>query len=147
MNKEKLQHTLITIQQKAVLDIKERISSSQSMVDIDETDTVDPEDLSHQSESAEMRNLFQVQLRKAEEDLGTLMNLDFSEKDTVAPGALVRTEKFNFLIGHTSVPFDFEGYHIVGVSVDSPIYPEMKGKRKGDSFSYSGNSYIIQEIL
>jgi transcription elongation GreA/GreB family factor len=40
-----------------------------------------------------------------------------------------------------------DGMHIVGISTDSPIYKEMKGKKNGDQFSVSGNQYTIKEIL
>jgi hypothetical protein len=45
------------------------------------------------------------------------------------------------------MPFDFEGKHIVGITIDSPIYPVMKGKNMGESFSHVGNDYTILEII
>lgn len=147
MNKEKLHSTLIELQEQIIHDLKEKMSASQAVTDIDENDIIDPEDLSHQTESAELKLLFEQQLKKAEADLNLLNTINFTGKETVSPGALVKTEKFNFLIGHAIVPFDFEGMHIVGVSSDSPIYPEMKGKKAGESFSFSGNNYTIIEIL
>ena len=59
MNKLKLQEKIIEKQQLLISELKEKIATSLSMVDIDESDTIDPEDLSHQSESLEMKNLFE----------------------------------------------------------------------------------------
>jgi hypothetical protein len=147
MNKAKLQEKIIEIQTLIVSELKEKIDSSLSMIDIDETDTIDPEDLSHQSESLEMKNLFEQKLNKAQIELDTLLHMDFSEKNEAIPGALVTTENFHFLIGFAAIPFEFEGKRIVGVSIDSPIYPEIKGKVVGDRFSYSDNNYKILAIL
>lgn len=146
MNKKKLQQKLIEIQLKSIEKLKEKISASHSGADIDEDQTIDPEDLSHQSELLNLENVFILQLNKAENDLGVLSKIDFSEKSCAEPGALITTENFHFFLGHAVIPFDFEGKHIVGVSIDSPIYPEMKGKKIGESFSYSQKTYTIIDI-
>ena len=146
MNKKHLKESIIAAQKQLISELKEKIDSSLTMVDIDETDTIDPEDLSHQSESLEIKNLFEQKLNKAQIELDTLIHMDFSDKKEATSGALVSTENFHFLIGFAAIPFEFEGKRIVGISVDSPIYPSIKGKIAGDSFSYSENNYTILEI-
>lgn len=146
MNKTKL-HKFLIEKQKNVIDLlKEKIATTMSMVDLDESDTIDPEDFSHQSESHEIKQLFEQKLIKAETDLENLRNMDFREKNSAIPGAVVTTENFNFLLGLATMPFEFEGRQIVGVSTDSPIYPEIKGKMTEDSFSFADKKYTIIEI-
>ena len=146
MNKQLLHQHLIKSQEEIIHDLREKIASSNGMVDIDETDTIDPEDLSHQTESGEMKQLFEKKLFRAEVELNQLKNLNVDQKSLVEAGAFVATEKFHFFVGHATMPFDFEGKHIIGISVDSPIFPTMKGKGNGDSFSHAGNDYKILEI-
>jgi len=146
MNKPKLKEALVSFQQKSIGNLMEKISTIHSMVDVDVADTIDPEDLSHQSESMESKHLFKQQLIRAQLDLKKIENIDFSAKSAVEPGALVKTDKFNFLIACATTPFNFEGVHITGISVDSPIYKEMKGLTKGAQFDLSGNNYQIIEI-
>jgi hypothetical protein len=146
MNKESLQQKLIELQRLAVEELKEKVEATRSVVDIDDNDTIDPEDLSHQTESAELKHLFDQQLIKAEGELESLKRIDFSKKEIAIPGAVVSTESFHFLLGFAAIPFEFEGKRIVGVSVDSPIYPEIRGKKAGDTFTYSNTSYTIKEI-
>ena len=146
MNKQLLHQHLIKSQEEIIHDLREKIASSNGMVDIDETDTIDPEDLSHQTESGEMKQLFEKKLFRAEVKLSQLKNLNVDQKSLVEAGAFVATEKFHFFVGHATMPFDFEGKHIIGISVDSPIFPTMKGKGNGDSFSHAGNDYKILEI-
>ena len=109
------------------------------MVDIDESDTIDPEDRSHQYESGEMEALVRTQLQKARIDFETLKSLDFGNKAIVEPGALVRTEKFNFIVGFPAIPFEYEDLNIVGISEASPIYQFMNGKKVNESFEFGGN--------
>ncbi len=146
MNKLALKEALISFQQKSIENLMEKIVTTHSMVDVDESDTIDPEDLSHQSESMESEQLFKQQLIKAQQDLRTIESIDFSEKRVVEPGAFIQTEKFNFLVACATTPFDFDGLHITGISIESPIYKEMKGLSKGAQFILSGNNYEIKEI-
>ena len=146
MNKIALQKVLMSQQESLIRAIQERIESSNTMSDIDETDTIDPEDFSHQTEAGELKIVFEQKLKKAQADLEVLRKIDFSPKKTAESGAILTTENFHFLLGFASIPFDFENKKIVGISIDSPIYSFMKGKAKGDKFSYSSNNYQILNI-
>jgi hypothetical protein len=146
MNKKALKEKLIELQRESIASLEEKIATTHSMVDVDESDTIDPEDLSHQTESGEAEQLFRQQLTKARIDLSVFEQLDMGPKSKVEPGAFVVTENFNFIVGGATTPFDFEGKHIIGVSPDAPIYREMKELKVGDSFSVSGNAYTIREI-
>lgn len=146
MNKEKLKIKLIEIQTTVVNEIIEKIAITHSMVDVDETDTIDPEDLSHQTESLLTEQLFRIKLLKAENDLDLLKQINFDLKTKVEPGALIKTEMFHFAIGTATVPFDLDDIHVIGISNESPIYSVMKGLIKGDKFNFSDKSYTILEI-
>jgi hypothetical protein len=146
MNKQALKEKLIELQHESIASLEEKITTTHSMVDVDESDTIDPEDLSHQTESGESEQLFRQQLIKARIDLSTFEQLDMSPKSKVEAGAFVVTETFNFIVGCATTPFDFEGQHIIGVSPEAPIFREMKDLHSGDSFTVSGNAYTIKEI-
>lgn len=146
MNKQKLQNKLKEQQLSIIADIKEKIDTMGTMNDIDESDTIDPEDFSHQTESGELKVLFEQKLKKAEADLETINKIDFSEKKIAETGALVSTEKFHFFLGLALVPFEFDNKKIVGVSTESSIFPIIKGKSVGDHFTHSDNHYTILEI-
>jgi hypothetical protein len=146
MNKVILKNRLIEIQKTIINEINEKIVTTHSMVDVDESDTIDPEDLSHQTESMLTEQLFKVKLQKAENDLHLLDQISFDIKTKVEPGAFVKTEMFHFVVATATVPFDLEGIHVIGISSESPIYLEMKGLEKGDIFNFSDKSYTILEI-
>ena len=98
MNKETIKAKLFEVQNSIVKELEEKIATSHSMVDVDEDDTLDPEDFSHQYESGELESLMKVQLLNAKMDLSRLNKMDFSSKDSVTDGALVQTNKFNFIM-------------------------------------------------
>lgn len=147
MNKEAIKSKLFELQENLVNELSEKINTVHSMVDIDEGDTMDPEDFSHQYESGEMEQLMRVQLNREKGNLEKLKSIDFGPKNTVSSGAIVQTNLFNFLIGFATVPFEVDGLHIVGISNESPLYPIIANRKTGESFSFRGNNYTIENVL
>jgi hypothetical protein len=146
MNKAVLQDKLVEIHRTIIGEIKEKIAASHNAIDIDESDTIDPEDLSHQSEEATLKLLYQKQLKQAEKEIQSIQKIDFSTKNKVEPGAFVETDALCFFIGSPVLPFEFEGKRVIGISVDSPIMHEITGKGMHDSFSYNDKMYAIKAI-
>lgn len=146
MNKTAVKEALFNSQEKIIAELKDQVDTVHTMVDIDEEMTHDPEDYSHQYESNEMEHMVKVQLNRAKGGLQQLKGIDFNPKNTVTSGAVVITNKMKFFIGFATVPFDVNGDHIVGISLNSPIYPIMAGKKSGETFSFSGVDYTIDSI-
>ncbi|MCR9172736.1 MAG: hypothetical protein NXI10_09605 [bacterium] len=147
MDKQSIKNFLLEKQSTLVSELKEQTQTIHTMVDIDESDTIDPEDYSHQYESQEMEQMLKVQLNRAERGLEMLASLDISPKSKVETGAIIQTDSLNFFIGYPTIPFEMEGQRYVGISAGSPIYTLMNGKRKGDSFQYAGTPYNITNIF
>jgi hypothetical protein len=147
MNKNALFQELRELKIQMILELKENVRTAHDTVDIDESETIDLEDLSHQFEGGEMEQLFKEQLKRAEEDLLALKGLDIAIKDHAVPGSVVFTENFNFIIGIPALPFQFENTQFVGISTESAIFQEMKGKRSGEMFSHASNIYTISKII
>jgi hypothetical protein len=147
MIKEKVKDTLFTIQNQIIIDLKERLLVNAEMVDIDENDTLDPEDYSHQNESTEMSHLLEIQLQKAEHELERLSHIDFSNKVKIEIGSIVKTEQFSFVVSIATTPFQVDNEQFVGISIDAPIYASMKDKVNDDEFAYGNNHYKIISII
>jgi len=128
-------------------ELKEQTTTLHTMVDIDESDVIDPEDYSHQYESQELEQMIKVQLNRASRGLEVLASLDISPKNKVETGAIIETDTLAFFIGYPTIPFEIDNRRLVGISTNSPIYALMNGKRKGDNFSYAGNDYTIKNIF
>lgn len=146
MIKKDIIETLFEIQEQVIADLKERIADTLTMVDLDESDTIDPEDYSHSKESKEMNDLMTIQLEKAEKELEKLKLIDFSAKSKIEEGAIVSTDKFTFCVGIATVPFKVGDTDLVGISTNAPIFITMKDKTVGESCSYGDNQYKITAI-
>ncbi len=137
-DKLRLQESLIKNFQDLVHHIQDELVDKKSMADLEEGDTLDPEDYSKQNESNEMVHLLRNKLQKTLLEIDKLARIDFSKKDKVGTGALVKTEKFMFFIGVAISPFTFEENQIVGVSIEAPIYHSIRDKKVGDTFQFAG---------
>ena len=113
---------------------------------MEEGDTLDPEDYSKQNESNDMIQILKNQLSKTLVEIDKLARIDFTHKEKVGTGAVVKTEKFMFFIGVAISPFAYEGNQIVGVSTDAPIYNSIRDKKVGDSYEFSGMKDTIIAI-
>lgn len=146
VDKTQLQKEMLTMYETIIHDLREELKTKESLVNLDEDNTLDPEDYSNQTESREMKMLIQKQLDKALFDYEKVKKIDFSEKTVAVVGALVTTDMFNFILGVATTPFLFGNKQIVGVSTEAPIFSSLLGRKIGDSFQFSGHQYNINHI-
>jgi hypothetical protein len=141
-----LKKVMISNCEHIIAELKEELATKKGSSDLDENDTLDPEDYSTQTVSNVMVDLLKEQIAKTEKDLERIQSIDFSLKEEAAVGALVTTDMFNFFLGVATVPFLYDHKQIVGISVSAAIFVNIKGKKVGDSFTFSGHQYNIHEI-
>ena len=146
IDKNALKKVMISNYENIITELREELATKKGSSDLDENDTLDPEDYSTQTVSNVMIDLLKEQIVKTEKDLERIKQIDFSAKDEATVGALVTTDMFNFFLGVATVPFLYEHKQIVGVSVNAPIFVNIKGKKVGDSFNFSGHQYNIHTI-
>ena len=146
VDKFQLQKSMLSMYETIIHDLKAELNLKESLANIDEDNTLDPEDYSNQTVSKEMKMLLQKQLDKALYDFEKVKKMDFSEKSEAVVGALVTTDMFNFILGVATTPFLFGNMQIVGVSTEAPIFSSLLGRKVGDSFQFSGNQYNINQV-
>ncbi len=146
MNKTAIKNKLIQMQQCLIQEFEEKMNLTHTMVDMDEEDVREPEDFSHQYEAGEMEHLFRIQLNRAKGKLQEIESISTEPASAVDKGAVVETDLRNFIVGHSTVPFWVKGKEFVGISKSAPIYAVMAGKCKGETFSFCGVDYQINNI-
>ena len=146
IDKKALKKVMISNYENIIAELKEELATKKGSSDLDENDTLDPEDYSTQTVSNVMVDLLQEQVAKTKKDLERIQQIDFSPKEEAMVGAIVTTDMFNFFLGVATVPFLYEHKQIVGVSVSAPIFVNIKGKKVGDTFTFSGHLYTIHSI-
>lgn len=101
------------------------------------------------NEAKELFSKFEDQLKFAQNELAILKGLPNPSKmsDEVEVGAVVMTDKINFLIAVSVENFDVEGKTFIGISTKAPIYKAMAEKKTGETFSFNGNDYKILDVI
>ena len=113
---------------------------------LDEGDTMDPEDLSQQSDSREMKMRMQLQIDQAQAQLNRLRDLANKTNTTAEAGSIVKTKKNQIFIGVSFSTLHIDGKDIIAITQESPAYAAIRGKGKRDTFKLGKDEYTIEAI-
>ena len=127
-------------------ELNRSLDAQQSASDMDEGDTLDPEDYSQQSESRDKVMALQIQLDAAHAQLNKLDDFANRKSNGAETGALIETDKNLFYMGISFSPMKIDGKELYGVSPDSPAFNSIKGKSIGDTFRIGNGDHTIQHI-
>ncbi|NNC82870.1 MAG: hypothetical protein HKN79_04770 [Flavobacteriales bacterium] len=146
LDKNELKAHMLDMQDEIITDLKAEIDSYHQGKDLDEEDTMDPEDFSHQAEAGTIELTLKEQLRKAEADKGVLEKLTTEERTDIRPGTLIELEDRYMYISIATLPFEFNGKQVITLTMDAPIYPLIKNKNVGDSIRLGKESHEIKAL-
>jgi hypothetical protein len=62
-------------------------------------------------------------------------------------GAVVLTDVRNFFVSTSLTDITVNGTHFLGIALESDIYQELKGKKKGDEFRLNGQVHRISDVF
>ncbi len=147
MDKKLIKLEIERIQASVVEDLEASRERLATAADIDENETIDPEDFSRQNELGNMATRLKFKIQNSKNELEYLNDLPMDTGDEVKEGSLVITDSYVFYVSIPVSPFDMEGKHVVSISSKAPVYHAMRGKKAGDSFEVAGKTYQIQEVL
>lgn len=145
--KEEIKKTIIDKERMDLKGLQAVYKTYSDASDLDEESTLDLDDYSFQDQSRDSARNLSLRIEKMKNELDKFINLDFSPKAIVEPGALVLTDSFNFMIGIAVPQFQHNGKTYMGLNVDAPVYGVIAGKKIGDSAEFNGKTYKILEVL
>lgn len=147
MDKATILSKIIDEHQKVIDNLKSSVERYKHESDMDEDNTLDPDDYARQNEAKDMQLRFEKMLKEAKQNLKFLEDSKAEIKDKIEAGTLVETDK-NYLFVGVSVPvFKFENKEVISFSEDAPIYKNVKNRKIGDIFEIGKNKFEIKKIL
>lgn len=148
--KEKLLTECIRKQKSIIHDFNLRLMELKEI----EADAADEElDGSRQGQRAQADSelfLLTKQLDFAQREMEFLESLQskvHSPAEVIEAGAVVVTDKLTFFISVSIEQFTVDGKLYAGLSVYSPLFLAMRGKRTGETFTFNRITYLINEIF
>ena len=106
--------------------------------------------VAHRVETLAEMNLLREQLEFASHERDELLRIEsYYDKvhDCIEFGSVVITDKKTFFVSTSIAEFVVGDYPLFGLSVYTPLYKAMKGKRKGETFSYGGQTYAVKSVF
>ncbi len=132
MNKIEFINNLIVEQEKVIKNIEDSASRFKIASDLDENDSIDVEDLSHQEEAKEMQLRYEQMALLSKSDLKILTFYKNKNCSTVEGGAMIETNDFYLFIGISLPQFELNSKNVLSISEQAPIYALIKDKSVGD---------------
>lgn len=127
-------------------EITNALNDYEASANLDEGDTMDPEDYSQQSEARELKMQMQIQLDQARNQLTRLQGFSQKESTQAEPGALVTTDKNLFFVGLSLSSMGIDGKDLYCISTESPAYTAVRGKSAGDHFDIGKETHTILSV-
>lgn len=135
MNKNEIIKSIINEQNVVISTIENSVSRYKNASDIDENDSVDPEDFSHQDEAKEMQLRYEQILVQAKNNLDFLETYKNKETTKIELGSLIETEDLYIFIGISLQQFMLNGKNVIAISEEAPIYNSIKEKTIGEKIT------------
>jgi len=132
MNKNEIIKSIINEQNVVISTIENSVLRYKNASDIDENDSVDPEDFSHQDEAKEMQLRYEQILVQAKNNLDFLETYKDKETIKIELGSLIETEDLYIFIGISIQQFKLNGKNVIAISEEAPIYNSIKEKTIGE---------------
>ncbi|MBT8256006.1 MAG: GreA/GreB family elongation factor [Bacteroidia bacterium] len=151
MTPTELKEALLLMCFKHVKDRKERILESITAVE-------DSMKMEEKSSAGDKHNTGRAMLQLQRENIGMhLMQVEnieailhrvsiYSANGMVKLGSLVTTKTANYFLSISAGMVSVNGSNYICISVGSPIGQLLMGKKKGDSFTFSGKHVVIDDV-
>jgi len=146
MNKGEVKRLIEEYQLKYITHLENSIQEKRVTVDIDESEVLDPEDYSRQTETGNLVLRLKQQVSVAKETLKLLQEISLESKNKVVMGSLVQTEELILYISIPTKTIDYKGKDLIGISIHAPIYRTMINKSVGDTIILGDKKYSILNI-
>lgn len=148
--KTKMLEACIRKQGDLIDDLKTRIKELLETGPLGNEEEYDNTVLAQNAQNADEINSVNAALKFASDEMDVLNHLRSTLDRSctkASPVAVVVTNQSVFFVSVSIEQFEVDGETFVGLSDKSPLFQAMKGKKKGQKFSYKGITYKITDIF
>lgn len=146
MDKQELKHYLLAEEKVLLQEARQDLEDHLSENLLDQDNVKDLDDLAQSDASSFVQHDLEKRISVHLETIQILEEISFQESDVVKPGAIVKVNGKKIIIAVAKRPFEYKGEELEAISSSAPIYKEMQGKRAGDSYSFHGETFRIEDV-
>jgi hypothetical protein len=134
-------------QESIIHDFRQRISDVMQTEDGSTREEYDNFHQTFNSETLAEVNILNNEIEFASHELDEMKRINCGEPHRRADfGAVVKTDKKTFFVSASLEDFEVGDTEYFGISVHSPIYFAMRGKKTGECFKTRNVQYTIEDI-
>ena len=146
MKREEILNRIIEEHNNVIENLKNTVNRFNSESDLDENDTLDPDDFARQNEAKDLQMRYKQMLDLEEYAHRFILNEKEVNHTEVGEGAVLETELNFFFLGISIPHFTFEGKELFCITKESAIYKKLNNKKVGDSFEMGNKNFEIKNI-
>jgi methionyl-tRNA formyltransferase len=144
--KKQLLAECFSIQSRLVETAKEAMLQAQESAN-EEQGSIEDNSESFKSQLQIDRDMYARQVEEAINSFNQLRKIDVTkEGSTIALGSVVVTDTQNFFISISLGEISVDGKKYFAISTSTPLYKEMAGKTKGETFKFRDKKYRIERV-
>ncbi len=147
MNKDHIRSSMLSLTEDALKHAKQRYADYLESAKIVGNEPIESGDAATAEHASDLAEAFDQPIHANTDKLARLESIDFSDKNEVEEGAVVKLNGRYFVIAVATAKFECDGESLMGISVDAPIYKRMSGLKVGDEFILNSNSFHIDQVL
>lgn len=142
MKRDNALNLFIKKQKEVIENIEKSILIYKTDADLDEEDTIDPEDFSHQSESKDMQLRFEQHLKEEMHKL-KILEAELKKENAIK---FIESKNYLILLGLAVPMFKYNKSNI-GISESAPIYNSLGNLSKGDDLKLGNTVEKIEDVF
>ncbi|MCP9768723.1 hypothetical protein EGI22_12425 [Lacihabitans sp. LS3-19] len=146
MKRGNILNRIIEEHNKVIENLKNSVNRFHLASDLDENDTLDPDDFARQTEAKDLQMRFKQMLNEAERAHKIVLTEKTKEHTAVEEGAIIETSTTLFFVGLSIPHFSFEEKEVFCITKEAAIFNNLKGKNVGDEFEMGKNTLKIWAI-
>lgn len=146
MDKQRVKHTMLDLEQKQFDASREAYLAFVSSARLDRSEPVENDEQAQAEFASDLSEAFDQPVHAHAEKIERLKNISFAPKKAVEEGSIVKIMDRWFAVAVATAPFTCEGMEMMGVSLEAPLFRAIRGKVEGDRCAFNGRRFSIDVV-
>lgn len=147
MDKQRVKQTMLDLEQQQFDASREAYLEYVSSARLDRSEPIENDEQAQAEFARDLSEAFDQPVHAHADKIARLQQIDFSPKDKVEEGAIVKIMGRYFVIAVATDRFVCDGKDLMGVSAQAPIFEAIEGKSAGDACTFNGRKIVLDLVM
>lgn len=147
MDKERVKKRMLDLEQQQFDCSREDYLEFVSSAHLDPTEPIENDEVAQAEFASDLSEAFDQPVHAHADKIAKLETIDFSAKQKIEEGAIVKIMDRWFVIAVATERFACEGTELMGVSIEAPLFQALEGKSAGDTCAFNGRDLTVDLVI